>query len=244
MIPDAKGVASVTEASAASVLDKLNRYLLDPDHVRGGQKAQWFEQALGFNWENAADLAKQLVFDESLPCLADFLTYLAPRASKALALTALAGTLPLLVFFLGALFRRRWKMPALFAATFGLLYLFFTDAGQPFRFWLIAQGFRIHAGSIDNYLSRCRLTKFSEKGTAQAVGDCEWSGMDSAPVDYVVFYDTTDEIALRTTQRSPEWYDAMWHYPPKALLRDGAPRAERMVGHFYRIHVLAEELDG
>jgi hypothetical protein len=176
-------------------------------------------------------------------CLSDFLTYLVPSAGKPLALTALAGTLPLLVFFLSALFRRRWKMAAIFAATFGLLYLLLTDAGQPFRFWLVAQGFRIHAGSIDDYLSRCRLTKFSEKGTEQAVGDCEWSGMDSAPVDYVVFYDTTDEIALPISQRSPEWYDAMWDYSPKGVLRDGAPRAERLVGHFYRIHVLAEELD-
>jgi hypothetical protein len=65
MIPGAKGVAGVVDASGASVLDKLNRYLLDPDHVRGGPKAKWLEQALGFTRENAADLAKQLVFDES-----------------------------------------------------------------------------------------------------------------------------------------------------------------------------------
>lgn len=185
-----------------------------------------------------------VVFVLVLLCLADFLTYLVPRASQPLALTALVATFPLLVFFVSALFRRRWKMVAIFAATFGLVYLFFTDAGQPFRFWLITQGFRIHAGPIDDYLSRCRLTKFTEKETAQAVGDCEWAGMDSAPIDYVVFYDTTDEIALPTSQRSPEWYDAMWHYPPKAVLRDGAPRAKRLIGHLYRIHVLAEEFDG
>jgi hypothetical protein len=44
---------------------KLDRYLLDLDHVTGGPKANWFKQALGFTRENAADLAKQLVFDES-----------------------------------------------------------------------------------------------------------------------------------------------------------------------------------
>jgi hypothetical protein len=66
MIPGAKGVArDVVEASAASVANKLNRYLLDPEHISGGPKAKWFEQALGFTRENAADLAKQLVFDES-----------------------------------------------------------------------------------------------------------------------------------------------------------------------------------
>jgi hypothetical protein len=63
---EAQGVArSAAEETAASVADKLERYLLDPDHVDGGPKANWFKQALGFTRENAADLAKQLVFDTS-----------------------------------------------------------------------------------------------------------------------------------------------------------------------------------
>ena len=49
----------------ASVADKLNRYLLNPDHPQGGPKAKWFKEALGFDRENAADLAKQIQFDES-----------------------------------------------------------------------------------------------------------------------------------------------------------------------------------
>lgn len=60
-----RAAASPAEQSAASVADKLDRYLLDPDHVRGGPKADWFKQALGFTRENASDLAKQLIFDES-----------------------------------------------------------------------------------------------------------------------------------------------------------------------------------
>jgi hypothetical protein len=51
--------------SAGSVADKLDRYLLNPDNTRGGPKAEWFKQALGFTRENSADLAKQLIFDES-----------------------------------------------------------------------------------------------------------------------------------------------------------------------------------
>jgi hypothetical protein len=47
------------------VADKLDRYLLNPDHIDGGPKADWFKRALGFTRENAADLAKQLIFDES-----------------------------------------------------------------------------------------------------------------------------------------------------------------------------------
>jgi uncharacterized protein DUF6883 len=63
---EAQGVVrSVVEESAASVADKLARYLLNPDHIDGGPKANWFKQALGFHRENAPDLAKQLVFDES-----------------------------------------------------------------------------------------------------------------------------------------------------------------------------------
>jgi len=40
-------------------------YLLNPEHPKGGQKAAWFERALGYTRENAGDLARQLVFRES-----------------------------------------------------------------------------------------------------------------------------------------------------------------------------------
>jgi hypothetical protein len=49
----------------ASVADKLDRYLLNPDHPVGGPKAKWFDRALGYTRENADDLAKQIEFDES-----------------------------------------------------------------------------------------------------------------------------------------------------------------------------------
>ncbi|MFQ3651819.1 MAG: DUF6883 domain-containing protein [Gemmataceae bacterium] len=48
----------------ASVADKRDRYLLNPDNPVGGPKAKWFQEALGFSGENAADLASQIVFDE------------------------------------------------------------------------------------------------------------------------------------------------------------------------------------
>jgi hypothetical protein len=53
------------DESAASVTNKLSRYLLNPEHPIGGSKAKWFQQALGFTRENSGDLAKQIVFDES-----------------------------------------------------------------------------------------------------------------------------------------------------------------------------------
>jgi hypothetical protein len=39
--------------------------LLNPNHPAGGPKAKWFRLALGFTRENAAELARQIVFDES-----------------------------------------------------------------------------------------------------------------------------------------------------------------------------------
>ena len=54
-----------SRATAASVNDKLARYLLNPSHPVGGAKAKWFEQALGFTQSNSSALAKQIVFDAS-----------------------------------------------------------------------------------------------------------------------------------------------------------------------------------
>src|SRR5262249_40407125 len=52
----------MAEQTAASVKYKLFTYLLDPDHPEGGDKAEWFRQALGFTGENADGLAKQIIF--------------------------------------------------------------------------------------------------------------------------------------------------------------------------------------
>jgi len=51
------------EQTRLSVDDKLERYLLNPDHPVGGPKSKWFAKALGFTKSNATELAAQLVFD-------------------------------------------------------------------------------------------------------------------------------------------------------------------------------------
>ena len=61
----AEAMAPAAEKGGNNVGYKVYNYLLNPDHSKGGPKANWFEQALGFTRENASDLAKQLVFDES-----------------------------------------------------------------------------------------------------------------------------------------------------------------------------------
>lgn len=61
---DPLGLSSKECDTRRSVEDKLARYLLNKDHPVGGSKANWFEQALGFNQTNASDLADQIVFNE------------------------------------------------------------------------------------------------------------------------------------------------------------------------------------
>jgi hypothetical protein len=62
------GLPPTTEASVAN---KLDRYLLNPDYPVGGPKAKWFKEALGFDRGNAADLAKQIKFDEAKATVTD-----------------------------------------------------------------------------------------------------------------------------------------------------------------------------
>jgi len=62
-LPSTKGW--IGETTEESVRIKLQDYLLNPDHTKGGPKAKWFKQALGFTRENKDDLAKQFLFKDS-----------------------------------------------------------------------------------------------------------------------------------------------------------------------------------
>jgi hypothetical protein len=158
----------------------------------------------------------------------------------------LASWIPLLFFSLSALFRRNWRAVAVFSATWVLALwpLLEVEPVERFRFWLLVQGFRIHTSPVEDYLSRCRLTEFVEKGAKQTVGECESNGGVYDNAAYVVFYDTTGEIALPVSQRTPEWMDAMYHYSPKKVLRDSEDRADHLIGKFYRIIIDHDEFDG
>ncbi len=61
--------------TAVSVLDKLQRYLLNPDHPNGSSKAKWFEQALGYTRDNMQRLADQILFDRSTAFLTEVTEY-------------------------------------------------------------------------------------------------------------------------------------------------------------------------
>lgn len=51
--------------SQETVNNKLNNYLLNPEHEHGAPKAKWFKEALGFSRENMDQLAKQIIFDKN-----------------------------------------------------------------------------------------------------------------------------------------------------------------------------------
>jgi hypothetical protein len=61
--PSFRVESEVTSLTEVSVVNKLNTYLLDPEHPIGKTKARWFETALGFIRENMNDLARQIKFD-------------------------------------------------------------------------------------------------------------------------------------------------------------------------------------
>ena len=51
--------------SQETVNNKLNNYLLNPEHEHGAPKAKWFKEALGFSRDNMDQLAKQIIFDKN-----------------------------------------------------------------------------------------------------------------------------------------------------------------------------------
>lgn len=178
------------------------------------------------------------------PYALPFLNYPLPRFCYWIVWIASACWILMFLFFVSALLRRDRKPLAILSAAWVWVLLAFLGPMDEFRYWLSVQGFRIHASPLEDYLPTCRLTEFVEKGVKQTVGQCEASGVVYAPVATVVFYDTTGELALPAPQRTAEWRDAMWHYPPKAVLRDGEGRTELMFGNFYRVYILHEEFDG
>jgi hypothetical protein len=72
---EVKSISDSLSASMESVIDKLDRYLLNPRHPIGGHKAKWFKEALGYTRENMYELARQIVFDESVAIQTEVTAY-------------------------------------------------------------------------------------------------------------------------------------------------------------------------
>jgi hypothetical protein len=146
-----------------------------------------------------------------------FLTYLMPDFAFWLLWIGLACCFLMFFFSLSALFRRRWKAVAVFAVAWVAVTPYYLGVTKPFG-RLLRQGFRVHLVLAQEYLSGCQLTEFVEKGVKQTVGLCEtWIAVYQTAA-YLVFYDTTGQIALPVSQKTPEWNDAMYDYSPKKVL--------------------------
>jgi hypothetical protein len=173
-----------------------------------------------------------------------FLAYLLPIFSERLVWVSFACWVPLLFFSLSALFRCRWKMVAVFSATWVVAFLSLTrlESVERFRFWLLVQGFRIHVAPVERYLSRCELVAFAEDGMKQQLEECESANMSSYARD-VVFYDTTGQIVLPPAQRTQGWKDAIYNFAPHCYLVETAV-ARHLFAKFYSVAIAIEHEDG
>jgi hypothetical protein len=173
-----------------------------------------------------------------------FLFYLLPGILYWLLLISLACWLPLFFFSLSALFRRNWKLIAIFAATWVLAVLAFVEFApvEQFRFWLLTQGFRIHVAPVEQYISKCELIAFVEDGIKQQLGECEYRMLSSDSWD-AVFYDTTGQFALPPVQRTQGWKDAMYNFNSHCYFTEKAV-ADRVFENFYSIAIAGEHIGG
>lgn len=168
----------------------------------------------------------------------DFLYFLLPGTFSWLMLAGLVCWMPLFVFSLDALFRRRWKLLSIFTVVWVLLSPLYLGVWAP-RYWLRGQGFHLSTVLAKGYLSGCKLTEFVENGTKQTIGFC--GGEDQGNYfDYIV-YDTSGESVLPVSQRSPEWKRLMAKATEEGVESREKP-TYHLFGNFYATSVSIYEL--
>lgn len=170
------------------------------------------------------------------------LSFVAPLFVYHLVWVDIVCLLVLFCLFLGALFRRRWKEVAVFFIIWAVVLLPYYGSDAPLR-QLVVLAFRVHVSPVDEYLSRCKLIEFVENGATQAVGVCETTGLGNETYRLVI-YDTTGEIALPASRKTPEWTEAMMRFRQAKLLVKSEDRVDHLFGHFYRVAFSDLEDDG
>jgi hypothetical protein len=175
-----------------------------------------------------------------------FLYYLLPTISFWLPFVAFACCIPLLLFSWNALFRRNWRATAIFSAAWLLAVLPIAglEPMKQLQFWLEVQGFRIHVGPVERYLSsRCKFIEYVDDDIEQQLGECE-SINRSLDFRDVVFFDTTGQLALPPKQRTQGWKDAMYYnFSPHRYLTDKAVAVLSFRG-FYVVVIPTDEEEG
>jgi hypothetical protein len=173
-----------------------------------------------------------------------FLSYLATTVAAWIPWISLACWIPLFFVFLSVLFRRHWKAAAIVSTALALAIFCFVkpESVEPFRFWLLVQGFRIHVAPVEQYLSKCELIAFVEDGIEQQLGECEGRMLSSNTFD-AVFYDTTGQFALPPAQRTKGWQDAMYTNNTHCYFTEKAV-AQPLFEKFYIVVIEIEHVGG
>jgi hypothetical protein len=109
--------------------------------------------------------------------------------------------------------------------------------------WVYVEVFRRHASPIEEYLSRCKLIEFVENDAKQKAGVCEFVPL---PGDngLTIIYDTTGQLMLSASQRSPAWTQAMVRFSPGKFFTQSEGYARHLFGNFYEVYVPLEAMDG
>lgn len=175
-----------------------------------------------------------------------FLYYLLPTVSFWLPLISIGCWIPLFIFSWNALFRRNWRATAIFSVVWllAVLPVVKPELVDRFRIWLNVQGFRIHVAPVERYLSsRCKFIEYVENGIEQQLGECE-SINRSLDFRDVVFFDTSEQLALSPRQRTQGWKDAMYYnFIPHRYLSDRAVAVLSYRG-FFVVAIPADEGEG
>ena len=159
-----------------------------------------------------------------------------------LTLVYVACVLVLVFLFLGALFRfwRRWKEVGIHLVILAIVLLPFYRVGDlvvPLSNWLVTVAFRVHVSPIEQYLARCDWVHFDRDGVRQSIGQCERFEIGFGDFS-VILYDTTGEIMLPVSERTPEWKAAMRHFDYAPTYTTISGRSVRLPGNFYNFTIL------
>lgn len=195
-------------------------------------------------WKPSRAMLKYIVLVAILASwiIGPLLQFFLPVFSDRLLWIYLGGLVVLFFLFLGALLRRRWKEVVVFFAIWAIVLYPFYGVGFSLR-WLLVASFRLHAAPIEEYLSRCKLIEFVENDVKQKLGVCERLPLTGDGM-LAVIYDTTGELMVPVSQRTPEWTKAMVRFSPGNFFTQSEGRADRLFGNFYDVSVPIQEADG
>jgi hypothetical protein len=165
-----------------------------------------------------------------------------PDLADWLPIVYLACLLALFFLFFGALLFRRWKQVAILLVIWAMVLLPSYGPSELPR-WVYVEAFRHHISPIEQYLSRCKLIEFVENDVKQKVGVCERLRLPGDGT-LTVIYDTTGQLALSVSQRTPQWTKAMGRFSPARVFTELEGRANHLFGNFYEVLIPIEEADG